>query len=137
MMVCRGEIWLVNLNPSKKPNEMSKVRPVVVFQNNELNHSDYPTTIIIPLSTSLIDDTEPLRMRISKREDLEKDSDIVVTQIRAIDNDRFMQKLATLTPKEMDKLSTQEETPSFPLRIVGSTVGKPSNPLFAPLAIGL
>jgi mRNA-degrading endonuclease toxin of MazEF toxin-antitoxin module len=69
-MVCRGEIWLVNLNPSKKPNEMSKVRPVVVFQNNELNHSDYPTTIIIPLSTSLVDDTEPLRMRISKREDL-------------------------------------------------------------------
>ena len=104
MMVCRGEIWLVNLNPSKKSNEMSKVRPVVVFQNNELNHSDYPTTIIIPLSTSLVDDAEPLRMRITKREDLEKDSDIVVTQIRAIDNDRFMQKLATLTQKEMDKL---------------------------------
>ena len=103
MMVCRGEIRLVNLNPSKKPNEMSKVRPVVVFQNNELNHSDYPTTIIIPLSTSLVDDA-PLRMRISKREDLEKDSDIVVTQIRAIDNDRFMQKLAILTQKEMDKL---------------------------------
>ena len=35
-------------------------------------------------------------MRINAREDLEKDSDIVVTQIRAIDNDRFMQKLATL-----------------------------------------
>lgn len=104
MMVCRGEIWLVNLNPSKKSNEMSKVRPVVVFQNNELNHSDYPTTIIIPLSTSLVDDTEPLRMRISKREDLQKDSDIVVTQIRAIDNDRFMQKLASLNQKEMDKL---------------------------------
>ena len=43
-------------------------------------------------------------MRINAREDLEKDSDIVVTQIRAIDNDRFMQKLATLTSKEMDKL---------------------------------
>lgn len=83
---------------------MSKMRPVVVFQNNELNHSDYPTTIIIPLSTSLVDDAEPLRKRISKREDLQKDSDIVVTQIIAIDNDRFMQRLATLTPKEMDKL---------------------------------
>ena len=58
------------------------MRPVVVFQNNELNHSDYPTTIIIPLSTSLVDDA-PLRMRISKREDLQKDSDIVVTQIIA------------------------------------------------------
>ena len=60
------------------------MRPVVVFQNNELNHSDYPTTIIIPSSTSLVDDAEPLRMRISKRKDLEKNSDIVVTQIIAI-----------------------------------------------------
>lgn len=73
-----------------------KIRPIVVFLNNELNHSDYPTTIIIPLSTSLIDDTELLRMRIIKREDLQKDSDIVETQIRAIDNDRFMQKLHNL-----------------------------------------
>ena len=72
MMVCRGEIWLVNLNPTKKSNEMGKVRPVVVFQNDELNHSDYPTTIVIPLSTSLVDDSQPIRMRVSAREDLEK-----------------------------------------------------------------
>ena len=104
MTVCRGEIWLVNLNPIKKSNEMGKVRPVVVFQNDELNHSDYPTTIIIPLSTSLVDDAQPIRMRITAREDLEKDSDIVVTQIRAIDNDRFLQKLATLTVDEMSML---------------------------------
>ena len=60
--------------------------------------------IQLQLLSSLVDDIESLRIRISKREDLEKDSDIVVTQIRAIDNDRFMQKLATMTPKEMDKL---------------------------------
>jgi len=104
MMVCRGEIWLVNLNPSKKANEMAKVRPAVVFQNNELNHSDYPTTIIIPLSTSLVDDAQPIRMRLSKRENLEKDSDIVVTQIRAIDNNRFIQKLASLSSDEISLL---------------------------------
>ena len=104
MMVCRGEIWLVNLNPIKKSNEMGKVRPVVVFQNDELNHSDYPTTVIIPLSTSLVDDAQPIRMRIKARENLEKDSDIVVTQIRAIDNDRFIQKLATLKDIEMNLL---------------------------------
>lgn len=104
MMVSRGEIWLVNLNPSKKSNEMGKIRPVVVFQNNELNHSEYPTTIIIPLSTSLIDDAQPIRMRITAREDLDKDSDIVVTQIRAIDNDRFIQKLAILNDIEINLL---------------------------------
>ncbi|MGM0518699.1 MAG: type II toxin-antitoxin system PemK/MazF family toxin [Campylobacterota bacterium] len=104
MMVCRGEIWLVNLNPVKKSNEMGKVRPVVVFQNNEFNHSEYPTTIIIPLSTSLVDDAQPIRVRIKAREDLEKDSDIVVTQIRAIDNDRFIKKLSSLAPNEMNLL---------------------------------
>lgn len=104
MMVSKGEIWLVDLNPIKKNNEIGKVRPVLVYQNDELNHSDYPTTIIIPLSTSLIDDAEPLRMRISKRDDLEKDSDIVITQIRAIDNTRFIKKLASLTTLELTKV---------------------------------
>ena len=63
-MHSRGEVWLVNLNPVKKNNEMGKIRPAVVFQNNELNHNGYPTSIIIPLSTILIDDAEPIRMRI-------------------------------------------------------------------------
>ncbi|MFW3326874.1 type II toxin-antitoxin system PemK/MazF family toxin, partial [Aliarcobacter butzleri] len=35
MMVSKGEIWLANLNPSKKSNEMGKVRPVLVYQNDE------------------------------------------------------------------------------------------------------
>jgi len=104
MMVSKGEIWLVDLNPIKKNNEIGKVRPVLVYQNNELNHSEYPTTIIIPLSTSLIDDAEPIRMRILKRDDLEKDSDIVITQIRAIDNIRFIKKLASLTTLELAKV---------------------------------
>ncbi len=104
MMVSKGDIWLVNLNPVKKNNEMGKVRPVLVYQNDELNHSEYPTTIIIPLSTSLIDDVEPIRYRICKRDNLKEDSDIVITQIRAIDNDRFIEKLATVTQKEIQKI---------------------------------
>lgn len=99
-MVSKGEIWLVNLNPVKKNNEIGKVRPVLVFQNNELNHNNYPTTIIIPLSTDLIDDVEPIRFRISKREKLKQNSDLVITQIRAIDNSRFIEKLAILSEDE-------------------------------------
>lgn len=104
MMVCRGEIWLVNLNPLKKKNEMGKIRPVLVYQNDELNRSDYPSTIVIPLSTSLVEDAEPIRMRVTKREKLEQDSDIVITQIRAIDNDRFIEKLATLSKDDMQRV---------------------------------
>ena len=103
-MLCKGDIWLVNLNPIKKNNEMGKIRPVVVFQNNILNQNDYPTTIIIPLSTSLIDNTKPIRYRIKKRDNLKKDSDIVITQIRAIDNSRFIEKIASLTLNEIKEI---------------------------------
>ena len=104
MMVSRGEIWLVHLNPIKKKNEMGKVRPVLVYQNDELNHSDYPTTIVIPLSTHLIDEAEPIRYRVNKKDKLEKYSDLVITQIGAIDNDRFIEKLTTLSNKQMEKV---------------------------------
>jgi mRNA-degrading endonuclease toxin of MazEF toxin-antitoxin module len=33
------ELWLANLNPVKKNNAMGKIRPVLIFQNNELNHA--------------------------------------------------------------------------------------------------
>jgi len=104
MMVSRGEIWLVNLNPIKKNNEMGKIRPVLVYQSNELNHSDYPTTIVLPLSASLVDDAQPLRYRIKKRDKLKEDSDIVISQIRAIDNSRFIEKLADLTTAELNQV---------------------------------
>ena len=103
-MVFKGEIWLVNLNPVKKNNEMGKIRPVVVYQNDELNHSEYPTTIIIPLTTSLIDDAEPIRLRIKNRDKLKEDSDVVITQIRSIDNDRFIEKLGYLSDGELRKI---------------------------------
>ena len=104
MMVSKGEIWLASLNPVRKKNEMGKVRPVLVYQTDELNRSQYPTTIVIPLSTSLIDDAEPIRYRIFQREKLQQDSDIVITQIRAIDNERFIEKLAVLSNDEMQKV---------------------------------
>jgi len=102
MMVSRGDIWLVNLNPVKKSNEVGKIRPALVLQNDELNHGDYPTTIIIPLTTSLIDDAEPLRYRIDAKDELEKDSDLLIAQIRSVDNVRFLKKLTQLSSKELD-----------------------------------
>ncbi len=101
MTAYRGEIWLINLNPIKKSNEIGKVRPALILQNDELNSGNYPTTIILPLTTSLIDDAEPLRYRIKKKENLEKDSDILIANIRAIDNARFIKKLASLNNKEL------------------------------------
>ncbi len=106
MTAYRGEIWLANLNPSRKNNEIGKIRPVVVLQNDNLAVNGYPTTIIMPLTTHLIDDASPIRTRITRRDGLEQDSDIVITQIRAIDNSRFIERIANISEDEMDEIQS-------------------------------
>ena len=108
-MIKRGEIYLANLNP-KKGNEVGKLRPVLVLQTDMLNEILHPTIIILPLSTKLIDDAYPLRFRIKKRDKLEKDSDILCDQIRAIDINRIISKpLTFLTEKELLDIESRLE----------------------------
>ncbi len=101
MTAYRGDIWLINFNPVKKSNEVGKIRPALILQNDELNSGGYPTTIVIPLTTKLIDDAKPLRYRISKRDDLKEDSDVLIAHIRSIDNTRLIEKLASLDKNEI------------------------------------
>ena len=104
MKISRGDIWLVNFNPVKKSNEVGKVRPALIIQNDELNHGGYPTTMVLPLTTDLINDAEPLRYRVLKQERLDRDSDILVAHIRSIDNTRLIEKLATLSQEQMQEV---------------------------------
>jgi mRNA interferase MazF len=106
-MFQKGEIYLAKLNP-KKGNEVGKTRPVLIYQTNILNECGHPTTIILPISTVLIDDTYPLRYRITKRDNLEKTSDVLCDQLRALDNQRILDALLTkLTYKEMLEIDKQ------------------------------
>jgi len=104
MKVCRGEIWLVNFNPVKKSNEVGKIRPALVIQNDELNHGGYPTTMVLPFTTDLIDDAQPLRYRVQKKDRLEQDSDVLIAHIRSIDNRRLIEKLTFLSNKQMEEI---------------------------------
>ena len=85
-----GEIWLANLNPGKG-TEPGKIRPVLILQNQALLDADHPSTLVIPLTTNLIDDAEPLRIRITADGKLNKDSDLLLDQLRAIDNKRLIE----------------------------------------------
>ncbi len=83
-----GEIWLANLNPGRG-SEPGKIRPVLILQNQALLDAGHPSTLIIPLTTNLVDNAEPLRLRVIARGGLNKDSDLLVDQLRAIDNKRL------------------------------------------------
>src|SRR5512140_1882326 len=85
----QGEIWLANLNPGRG-SEPGKIRPVLILQNQALLDAGHPSTLILPLTTNLIDDAEPLRLRIAAQGGLNKDSDLLVDQLRAIDNKRLL-----------------------------------------------
>src|SRR3990172_10642179 len=86
----RGEIWLANLNP-RRGTEPGKTRPVLILQSQALLDADHPSTLIVPLTTSLVDDAEPLRIRIPASGRLRRDSDLLIDQLRAIDNRRLVQ----------------------------------------------
>ena len=84
-----GEIWLANLNPGRG-TEPGKIRPVMILQTQALLDAEHPSTLVIPLTTNLVDDAEPLRIRIAAGGGLDKDSDLLIDQLRAIDNKRLL-----------------------------------------------
>ncbi len=91
-----GEIWLANLSPSKG-SEPGKTRPVLILQNQALLDIAHPSTIIIPLSTNLIDKAYPLRVRVNSQNKLKKNSDLLIDQLRAIDNNRLVEGPLTIS----------------------------------------
>lgn len=83
-----GAIWLADLNP-RKGTEPGNTRPVLVVQSQALLDASHPSTLIVPLTTNLVDDAEPLRIRVEAFADLNHDSDLLIDQLRAIDNRRL------------------------------------------------
>ena len=62
----------------------------------------HPSTTVIPLTSQLTDNAAPLRLRIDAREQLRVDSDLMIDQLRTIDNRRLSGvSLAELTYMEM------------------------------------
>ena len=75
-MIEHGEVWLANLNP-RRGTEPGKTRPVLIVQAQALNDAGHPSTLIVPLTTNLIDEAEPLRIRVPAQSSLcVSDSDL-------------------------------------------------------------
>ena len=98
MVYKRGDIVTINFNP-KKGHEVGKIRPALIISADEENEI-LDTIIVMPLSTKLINDMKPYRMRITKRENLKNDSDILINHIRTISKDRVGQIIAKISESE-------------------------------------
>lgn len=91
-------------------SEPGKIRPVVVLQTDLLNNV-HPSTIICPLTSKVSKNVEILRLRLPKKETgLDHDSDIIVDQIRAIDNRRFLKYIGRLKYAHQQQLMENIKT---------------------------
>ncbi|NCA85439.1 MAG: type II toxin-antitoxin system PemK/MazF family toxin [Clostridia bacterium] len=96
MSIKQYEIWIADLNP-QIGTETSKTRPVLIIQTNLLNQIPHPSTIICPITTNVNNDSDVLRVHLKKGEaNSNQNCDVMIDQIRAIDNKRLMKKVGDL-----------------------------------------
>ena len=69
----------------------------------DLLNGNHLSTIICPVTTNVKPDIKLLRVHL-KKDQLQKLSDVLIDQIRAIDNKRLIKKLGKLDKQQIDKL---------------------------------
>jgi mRNA interferase MazF len=93
-VVARGEIWLVNLDPTIG-SEIQKSRPCVVISPAEM-HDHLRTAIVAPMSTA--SRAAPFRIPITHGG---KKGLILLDQVRTVDKTRLMAKFGTVNEKTL------------------------------------
>ncbi len=101
MKIKQYDIWLANLNPGKG-TEPGKTRPVVIVQTDLLNDT-HLSTIVCPITTNIQPDMNILRVHLKKSQ-LDQLSDVLIDQIRAIDNKRLIQRIGKLHQDQIQLL---------------------------------
>ena len=94
----RGEIWWVNLDPTRGA-EIRKQRPCVVVTANAINRRR-ATPVVVPLSAS-DDDAPPIIVSMSSAG---PNSVAVVDQLRAVDRSRFVSRGGRLSSTDLSTL---------------------------------
>jgi mRNA interferase MazF len=104
LIIKRGDIFYADLSPVIG-SEQGGVRPVLIVQNDIGNK--YSPTVIAAAITSQINKAKlPTHIEISAQEyGLQKDSVILLEQIRTIDKKRLREKIGRLDDELMDRVN--------------------------------
>ena len=99
MAITRFEVFLVNLDPTVG-SEIKKTRPCLVISPDEMN-DHLRTAILAPLTTQ--GRVYPTRIACRFKG---KDGQVVLDQIRTVDQSRLIKKLGRLDAKTVEKVLT-------------------------------
>jgi len=103
MIVKRGDIFYADLSPVIG-SEQGGIRPVIIIQNDIGNK--YSPTVIVAAITSQINKAKlPTHVEISSEEyGLNKDSVVLLEQVRTLDKKRLKEKIGHMTDSDMEKV---------------------------------
>lgn len=101
MAIEQYDLWLADFNLREGFNKGNE-RPVCVLQTNLL--VDHPSTLIAPLTSHIKSEIHLLRIHViaDEKSGLEKSGDIMMDQIRTIDNTRLVRKIGNVQDKKDD-----------------------------------
>lgn len=103
MEIRKGRVFIADLNP-RMGTEPGKVRPVVVVQTDLLN-GVHPSTVVCPITTRVMPSARFLRVHLLPGEGgLKEVSDILVDQVRAIDNRRLIKATGDISRRSLKRL---------------------------------
>jgi len=98
----QGDIYLINLDPALH-TEAGKIRPGIIISINAMNQYS-PRLIIAPI-TSNIGKVYPFEVFITRGVGgLEKDSKIMLDQIRSLDKRRLVKKIGAINREMLVKV---------------------------------
>ena len=96
----RGELYYADLSPVVG-SEQGGIRPVLVVQNN-IGNKFSPTVIVAAVTSKLSKAKLPTHIEIGAQNfGLEKDSVILLEQIRTLDKSRLQHKIGDLSDAQM------------------------------------
>lgn len=102
-MIRRGDVYLADLSPVQG-SEQGGVRPVVIIQNDTGNKYS-PTVIVAAINGRINKAKIPTHVEIEKKKyKLDKDSVILLEQIRTLDKKRLKEKLTYLSDDKMKEV---------------------------------
>jgi mRNA interferase MazF len=94
----RDEVWLISLDPSTG-SEIKKTRPCLVISPDEMNEP-LQTVLVASMTTTLR--SYPTRVRLTFRD---KTGQVALDQLRAVDRQRLIKKLGTISSKTAHAVS--------------------------------
>jgi len=104
MQIRRGEIFFADLSPVVG-SEQGGTRPVLVLQN-DIGNQYSPTTIVAAITSQISKAKLPTHVEVTaKSSGLEKDSVILLEQVRTIDKSRLKEKVTSLNDELMEKVA--------------------------------